>query len=148
ISWTAPAGAQSYNIYRGTTADGEGGTPLVTAVADTTYVDSALTNGVTYYYKITAVNANASTVPAISSESAFSAEVSATPSGIAALLDFSGGFAGSTTKLTYNGSAAINGTKAEVTNGGANEAGSFFSTSRVDISQFSSSFTFQISAGA
>jgi hypothetical protein len=63
-------------------------------------------------------------------------------------IDFSGGFAGSTSKLTYNGGAAINGTKAELTNGGTYEAGSFFSISPVDISKFTTQFTFQTTAGA
>src|SRR5262249_44887296 len=61
---------------------------------------------------------------------------------------FSGGFAGSTSKLTYNGSALIVGANAEVTDGGSNEAGSFFSTSPVDITRFTSQFTFQFSAGS
>ena len=72
----------------------------------------------------------------------------ATTTNQVALLDFSAGFAGSTNKLTYNGSATINGTKAELTNGGNNQAGSVFSTSAVDVTKFNSQFTFQLRAGS
>jgi hypothetical protein len=79
LSWTAPTGAQTYNVYRGTTAGSEGTTPLATGITATSYADKAVTNGTTYYYKVTAVNANTSIVPVIPSESARSAEVSAIP---------------------------------------------------------------------
>src|SRR5262245_41612687 len=65
-----------------------------------------------------------------------------------AVLDFSAGFAGSAAALTYNGSAAINGTKLEITNGLNDETGSTFSTAPVNVTRFSSQFTFQVSAGA
>src|SRR5262249_52445022 len=64
-----------------------------------------------------------------------------------ATLNFSNGFAGSTSTLTYNGSSTINGTKLELTNGGANQAGSTFSTSPVDVTKFTTQFTFQTTAG-
>jgi hypothetical protein len=47
----------SYNVYRSTTAGGEGSTPVATGVTGTSYVDSPLTNGTTYYYTVAAVNA-------------------------------------------------------------------------------------------
>jgi fibronectin type 3 domain-containing protein len=83
LFWTAPAGALSYNVYRGTAAGGEGLTPLATGVTTTTFTDSGLTNGTTYFYTVTAVNANINHVPALPSESAPSAEASATPSTVA-----------------------------------------------------------------
>ncbi|MGO8671962.1 MAG: choice-of-anchor tandem repeat GloVer-containing protein, partial [Capsulimonadaceae bacterium] len=55
LSWTASSGATSYNIYRATTSGGEGSTAIGTALA-TTYTDTGLTNGVTCYYKVAAVN--------------------------------------------------------------------------------------------
>lgn len=85
LSWTAPKGAVSYNVYRGTSAGGEGVTPLATGITATTYSDLAVTNGTTYYYTVTAVNANAGGVPVLPSESAQSAEVVATPSTVATL---------------------------------------------------------------
>ncbi len=65
LSWTAPAsngGVQisSYRVYRGTTSGGEtlvtsGGCSGLGAVTSCT--DTGLTNGQTYYYKVSAVNA-------------------------------------------------------------------------------------------
>lgn len=71
VSWNASAGATSYNLYRGTTSGGEGATPIVTGIASTSYTDNAVTNGITYYYKVSATNS--------AGTSALSAEVSATP---------------------------------------------------------------------
>jgi fibronectin type 3 domain-containing protein len=59
LSWEVPAsdgGASiiNYRIYRGTAAGGE---TFLAEVADITdYNDTTVTNGVTYYYKVTAVN--------------------------------------------------------------------------------------------
>ena len=71
LNWTAPAGATSFNVYRGTTAGGEGTTPIATGLTGTTLVDTGLADGQTYYYQVTAVDTGG--------ESARSAEVSATP---------------------------------------------------------------------
>ena len=68
LSWNASAGATSYTVYRGTSSGGE--TLLQSGITATTYTNTGLTNGTTYYYEITAVN---------SSESSKSSEVSATP---------------------------------------------------------------------
>jgi len=57
LTWTASAGATSYNVYRSATAGGETPTALATGVTATTYVDSGLTANKTYYYKVIAVNA-------------------------------------------------------------------------------------------
>jgi fibronectin type 3 domain-containing protein len=70
LTWTASAGATSYSIYRGTTSGGEGATPVGTATS-TSFTDTGLTNGTTYYYTVTASNT--------AGTSAHSAEVHATP---------------------------------------------------------------------
>jgi phosphatidylinositol-3-phosphatase len=69
LTWTAASGAQAYNLYRGTSSNGE--TQLAPGIAGTSYVDTAVTNGTTYYYKIAGTNENG--------EGALSSEVSATP---------------------------------------------------------------------
>ena len=69
LTWTAAGGAQAYNLYRGTASNGE--TQLAPGIAGTSYVDTAVTNGTTYYYKIAGTNANG--------EGALSNEVNATP---------------------------------------------------------------------
>ena len=57
LSWSAAAGAASYNIYRGTSAGGEGTTPYQTGVTAASFSDAGLSPGTTYYYFVTAVNA-------------------------------------------------------------------------------------------
>ncbi|MGO8674099.1 MAG: fibronectin type III domain-containing protein, partial [Capsulimonadaceae bacterium] len=70
LTWTADPDATSYNIYRSTKSGAEGATPIGTAAPDG-YVDTGLTNGVTYFYEATAVNS--------AGTSALSSEVSAVP---------------------------------------------------------------------
>jgi fibronectin type 3 domain-containing protein len=55
LSWTASSSAASYSVKRGTASGGPYTT--VGSPAATTYVDTSLTNGTTYYYVVTAVNA-------------------------------------------------------------------------------------------
>jgi hypothetical protein len=55
LSWTAGSGATAYNIYRGPKFDGEATTPVAT-VTGTSYTDTGLTNGTTYYYNVAATN--------------------------------------------------------------------------------------------
>jgi hypothetical protein len=79
LSWTAGAGATSYNVKRSTTNGGPH-TTIATNVTTTTYTNTGLTNGTTYYYVVSSVNAVG--------ESANSNQASATPSGVAAADDF------------------------------------------------------------
>jgi hypothetical protein len=62
LSWSVPASnggspITGYNLYRGTAAGAESATPVATNVTLTSFSDTGLTNGVTYYYKVAAVNA-------------------------------------------------------------------------------------------
>ena len=70
LAWTGSAEATSYNIYRSTTSGGEGSTPYATS-STTSFADTSVSNGTTYYYKVAAVNAGGT--------SAQSTEASATP---------------------------------------------------------------------
>lgn len=73
LSWTAPSDGGSpitnYKVYRSTSSGAE--TLLTTLGNVTTYDDGAVTNGTTYFYKVSAVNAVG--------EGAQSNEVNATP---------------------------------------------------------------------
>jgi fibronectin type 3 domain-containing protein len=70
VSWTAVAGATSYNIYYGTaTGVSTAGAKVVNATSPQAI--TALTNGTPYYFVVTAVNAGG--------ESSVSSEISATP---------------------------------------------------------------------
>jgi fibronectin type 3 domain-containing protein len=72
LNWTASSGATSYNVKRSTTSGG----PYATIVSSTTtsYTNTGLTNGITYFYVVSAVNT--------AGESANSSQVSATPQGV------------------------------------------------------------------
>ena len=69
LSWTASAGAVSYNVKRSLVSGGP--YAFVTSVTTTNYTDTGLTNGMTYYYVVTASNT--------SGESSNSPQTSATP---------------------------------------------------------------------
>lgn len=71
LSWNAVSGATSYNVYRGTSSGGE--VLVKSGWTNTTYIDTGLTNGTTYFYQVTAVNTDG--------ESQRSNEASATPQG-------------------------------------------------------------------
>ena len=71
LYWTVASGATSYNVKRSTTAGGPY-TTIVTNVPGTSYLDTTVANGTTYYYVVTAVDSD-------SNESANSNEASATP---------------------------------------------------------------------
>ncbi len=72
LSWTASSGATSYNVKRATTSGGPY-TIVAAGVTATSYTNTGLANGTTYYYVVSAVNS--------AGESANSAQVAATPSG-------------------------------------------------------------------
>ncbi|MFN7920008.1 MAG: DUF4082 domain-containing protein [Bryobacteraceae bacterium] len=69
LAWTNAAGAATYNVKRSTANGGPYG--LVTNTAGTSFNDTGLTNGVTYYYVVTAQNGGG--------ESGNSNQASATP---------------------------------------------------------------------
>jgi hypothetical protein len=57
LAWTAAGGTVTgYNILRGTSAGGESATPVANGVSATTYADTSVTQGATYYYKVAAAN--------------------------------------------------------------------------------------------
>ncbi|HUA19885.1 MAG TPA: glycoside hydrolase family 44 protein [Bryobacteraceae bacterium] len=71
LAWTASSGATSYNVYRGKTSGGESATPIATGITTTSFTNTGLGNGKTFYFKVAAVNG--------AGTSALSSEVSATP---------------------------------------------------------------------
>jgi xyloglucan-specific exo-beta-1,4-glucanase len=75
LGWTASSGATSYNVKRSTVSGS--GYAQVTNVATTSYTNTGLTNGTTYYFVVTALNAGG--------ESANSAQASATPNAVPAV---------------------------------------------------------------
>ena len=71
LAWSASSGATSYHVKRGSVSGGP--YTQIAAPNTTSYLDGSLSNGVTYYYVVSALNA--------AGESANSAEANATPVG-------------------------------------------------------------------
>src|ERR1700748_363622 len=50
LSWSASSGATSYNVYRSTSSGSE--SSLQTGITTTTFEDTSLNSGQTYFYKV------------------------------------------------------------------------------------------------
>jgi carboxypeptidase T len=70
LAWTAASGATGHSVHRSTTSGGPY-TPVQTNVPGTSYTDTGLVNGTTYFYVVTGTNAQGEGGP--------SNEASATP---------------------------------------------------------------------
>jgi predicted carbohydrate-binding protein with CBM5 and CBM33 domain len=70
LSWNASTGATGYHVKRATTSSGPY-TVVATNIPATSFTNTGLTNGTTYYYVVAGVNSNG--------EGAASTQVSATP---------------------------------------------------------------------
>ena len=70
LVWTASQSAASYSVLRSTTS-GSGFVSIASGLTATSYTDTTVTNGTTYYYEVTATDSQGT--------SAASAQVSATP---------------------------------------------------------------------
>lgn len=57
LKWNPAAGASSYAVFRGTSTNMQGPTPIPTDITGTTYVDSNVKPGVKYFYRVAGVNA-------------------------------------------------------------------------------------------
>ena len=75
LSWTAGSGATGYNLYRSTASgfENSNAAPVVVGISGTSYTNTGLNTGTTYYYEAVATNSSGS--------SGFSAEAHATTSG-------------------------------------------------------------------
>jgi fibronectin type 3 domain-containing protein len=135
---TRPNTANGFDIEDST--DGVNFSQVATASAGTTtYTVGGLQTSRTYTFRMRAFNNIGN--------SGYSDNASATTTNQAPTLDFSNGFAGSATLLTFNGKTQVNGTALELTDGGFSEAASAFSTNKVNVASFSTQFGFQILSG-
>jgi hypothetical protein len=56
LSWSEVGEADSYSLYRDTQSGVDSsGTPLESGLTETSYADTGVENGTTYYYRVTAV---------------------------------------------------------------------------------------------
>jgi hypothetical protein len=62
LSWASAPGAASYSVWRSTTNAGPYAV-VATSILDTNWFDASIANGTTYYYVVTAVNANGESGP-------------------------------------------------------------------------------------
>ena len=76
LSWTAGSGATGYKLYRSTASgfENSNAAPVVVGITGTSYTNTGLNSGTTYYYEVVATNS--------SGASGFSAEAHATTSGL------------------------------------------------------------------
>jgi fibronectin type 3 domain-containing protein len=86
LNWNVVSNATAYKIKRSTTSGSS--YALITSTAGTDVVDAGLSNGITYYYVVSALNGNG--------ESINSAQIKVTPlaapnAGVAISIDFDGG---------------------------------------------------------
>jgi hypothetical protein len=110
LSWSTATNAAAYNVYYATTPGVEKNTSSkISTITSTSSIVTGLTNGVTYYFAVAAINSN--------SESPLSNEVSATPVAPAAFqqADLQGTWyfnvlSGGTGAAWMRGIAAIDGT--------------------------------------
>ena len=73
LAWTPLTGADSYNVYRGLTAEGPF-VSIASQISKPEFTDTGLVNGTAYYYVVSAVNANG--------ESGYSEPIHSVPQGL------------------------------------------------------------------
>lgn len=86
LSWTASTGATSYSVFRGTASGAEATTPIAASLTGTSFVDTGVVNGTTYFYFVKGVNAAGSSTPSneVSAAPVAAIVIPAAPSGLAA----------------------------------------------------------------
>jgi hypothetical protein len=94
LYWTGSTGATSYNVLR-STVSGSGYASVATGVAGTTYTNTGLTNGTTYYFVVQAVNANGASGNSAQSSATPATGAPSAPTGLTATKN------GTTIQLTF-----------------------------------------------
>ncbi len=138
-STTAPNTATSYSIEELVSGSW---VAVTTAPGTSTTVDIGGLSPLTgYSFRIHGLNGTG--------YSNYSNIATVTTTNLVATINLSNGFNGSNSQLTYNGNAVIVGSAAQLTdsNAAGNEAGSVFSNTRLDITKFSTTFNFRVTAG-
>ena len=139
LSWADSAhDNKGYLIQQ--SADGMNFTQVGTAPANvTSFPVTGLQPGTTYSFRMCAFNSVGN--------SPFTGTATATTPATPGTggLDFSQGFGGSSSLLTFNGlPPSVQGTALQLTDGGMLEASSAFSTTALNVTRFETQFTFQI----
>jgi fibronectin type 3 domain-containing protein len=82
LSWTASAGATSYNVKRSTSSGAE---TTIASATTTGYTNTGLANGTTYYYVVTAVNSAGESGPSSEVNETIVITVPPAPTGLQAV---------------------------------------------------------------
>lgn len=115
LNWTASSGVVSYNSKRSYRSGGPY-TTLATGIATVSYLDTGLTNGITYYYVVSAVNScgesdnsnHASAIPAALAPSITNMSSTSGPAGTSVTITgMNFGSMQGSSKVTFNGTVAI-----------------------------------------
>src|SRR5262249_20739323 len=130
--------AQGFSVERST--DGSNFIPLDTVDTTVTSFTEEKLPGGTYFYRVRSFNAQGNSLYSNVDSVRIGGGDQPTP------IDHSAGVARNS-HLTKNGSVSYSGTAARLTDGGFGEAGTVFSSNRVGISNFTTTFTFQIRPG-
>ncbi|MGI4791118.1 MAG: malectin domain-containing carbohydrate-binding protein [Janthinobacterium lividum] len=85
LSWGTVAGASGYNVYRATVSGGPYTKVNSSIVMSTSYSDTGLTNGTTYYYAVTVLTAGGESAYSSSTSVAPVASVAALPAQVLAI---------------------------------------------------------------
>jgi fibronectin type 3 domain-containing protein len=83
LAWTSVSGATGYNLYRSTSL-GQRGALIFDFATSTSYTDAWVTNGTTYYYEVTAVNAGGESVASAQQSATPQVPITGAPTGLAA----------------------------------------------------------------
>jgi hypothetical protein len=141
LSWTDNATNEAgFAIEQ--SSDGVNFTQIATVgVNVTTYpVTTNLQAATPYYFRVRAYNSYQAPL----SYSGYTNIAQATTTSQGPTLNFATGFAGATSALQLNSTAAIVNNRVRLTNGGGNETGTVWSLTTQNIQKFSTQFTFQL----
>lgn len=97
LSWNASTGATSYRLKRSTSNGGP--YSAIATPGSTAYTDTGLTNGVTYYYVVSATNS--------AGESGNSSQVAATPAAVVSQLLLNPGFESGSSQSAWTATAGV-----------------------------------------
>ena len=143
LSWDAsPSPVTGYRVHRGTVRGGPYSVSTANMITTLSYSDTSVAAGTTYYYVVTSVN-QSGVESAYSNEAAATVPSSATPTTPSTPAP-TGGPTSPVTGMALNGSAALNGTKLQLTSQVQNLVGSAWYSSPVNVAKFSNDFTFQL----
>jgi fibronectin type 3 domain-containing protein len=137
LAWTDNSNNEDGYFVQQSTDGGTTWTQIASlGVNANSYPVTNLMAGNSYSYRVYAHN--------VLGVSGFSNVASATTSSQLPAVNFASGFTGSAGALTFNGSAVLNGSALQLTDGAGSEAGSAFTTSTLPDQRFTTTFTLQL----